>query len=194
MHPASTLGQRARITALLAFGALAVHQARYLLVPAASDHGHEYLSLLAPVIVAASFAAIGVSIVATLARRRLPTPSGPEEVTERAVAFAIGLLAVYLVQELAEGLLVGEHGPFVALIGPGGWLALPLSIALGAFVAFAGQWLDRTELRVAIALLGRPVPAAPRAPRQAAARERPLRSLALAFALAPRPPPALDAG
>jgi hypothetical protein len=194
MYPAPSLGQRARITALLAFGALAVHQARYLLAPAASDHGHEYLNLLAPVIVAATFAAIGVSIATTLARRRLPAPSGPEAVTERAVAFAIGLLAVYFVQEAAEGLLVGEHGPFAGLVGPGGWLALPLSIALGAFVALAGQWLDRTELRVAIALLGRPARRARCAPRPPAMRERSLRSLPLAFGLAARPPPAPSAG
>ena len=91
MRGASTIGLRARSVALLALGALAVHQGRYLLASASGDHGHGYLELLGPVIVLGTVAAIAVSFLATLALRCLPVAPAPEQATDRAVLFAVGL-------------------------------------------------------------------------------------------------------
>lgn len=194
MRGAPTHGSRARAAALFALGALAVHQLRYLLVDGSGAHAHGYLELLVPLTVATTVAAIAVSILATLARRCLPTPLDPTHTTERAAAYALGLLTVYFAQELAEGIVVAEHGVLAGVLGAGSWLALPLAMAFGALAALAGGWLDRVELRVALA--GRRARPRPRA--RGARPRRPTRrapqSLVLGFELSPRPPPAAAAG
>lgn len=194
MRVAPTLGSRARAVALLALGALAVHQLRYLLTAGTGGHAHGYLELLVPLTVATTLAAIAVSIVATLGRRCLPVALDPAHATERAAAFALSLLTVYLVQELAEGMLVADHGVLDGVLGPGSWLALPLAMAFGALASLAGGWLDRVELSVALAAhRSRPSTRVPgRRPPLAARRARPF--LALGFKLSPRPPPAAPAG
>jgi hypothetical protein len=192
MRGASTIGSRARSVALLALGALAVHQGRYLLTPASGDHGHGYLELLGPVIVLGTVAAIAVSFLAMLALRCLPVPPAPEQATDRAVLFAVGLLAVYFLQETGEALLAADPHPFFShLLGSGGWLVLPLAMAFGGLAAVAGSWLDRTELRAAIALLATPLPHPPRrTPRPAANRAWSPESLLGTLRLSPRAPPA----
>ncbi len=192
MRGASTIGSRARSVALLALGALAVHQGRYLLAPASTDHGHGYLELLGPVIVLVTMAAIAVSFLATLVRRCLPVAPAPEQATDRAVVFAVGLLAVYFLQETGEALLTADHHPvFAHLLGSGGWLVLPLAMTFGGLAALAGRWLDRTELRAAIALLATPLPRPPRrTPRPRAIRAWALESLLGTLRLSPRAPPA----
>ena len=129
-----------------------MHQIRYVLASTGADeaaaHGHGYLELVAPVLVATTVAAIGISLLAALVGR-VAAPLDPGHATERAAAYALGLLAVYFVQELAEGLLVGGHGALAGLVGPGGWLALPLAMAFGAVVALACSWLDRVQHKLA---------------------------------------------
>ena len=192
MHSRSAAARSIRSAALLALGALAVHQARYLVAPG-GGHGHEYLESLAPLLAGATGAAIAISILVTLARRCLPAAPRLEQTTERAAAFAAALLVVYLVQEVAEGLLVPGHSPLAAFAGPGGWLAMPLAITFGALAALAVHWLDRAEHRVAAAL--RPArPAVRRRATTAVTALRVPRSVALAFELSPRPPPLAAVG
>jgi hypothetical protein len=194
MRGASTTGSRVRSVALLALGALAVHQGRYLLAPADGAHGHTYLELLGPAVGLLTVAAVAVSFAATLARRCLPTVPAPEAVTDRAAAFAVGLVAVYMLQETAEGIVAGDHQPF-AHLGYGGWLVLPLAMAVGGLAALAGRWLDRTELRAAIALLGSALPRPPRAVARPRARRGWVPGPLLARSgLAPRAPPGAVAG
>ena len=192
MRGAPTIGSRARSVALLALGALAVHQGRYLLASASGDHGHRYLELLGPVIVLGTVAAIAVSFLATLALRCLPVAPAPEQVTDRAVLFAVGLLAVYFLQETGEALLAADHHPvFSHLLGSQGWLVLPLAMSFGGLAALAGSWLDRTELRAAIALLATPLPRPPRRTlRPRANRAWAPESLVGTLHLSPRAPPA----
>lgn len=195
MRGALTIGSRARLVGLLALGALAVHQGRYLLAPASSDHGHGYLELLGPVIVGVTVAAIAVSFLATLALRCLPVAPAPEQATDRAAAFAVGLVAVHFLQETGEGLLAANHHPLAHLLGAGGWLVLPLAMAFGGLAALAGRWLDRTELRVAIALFAAALPRPPRTtPRPRANRVWAPESLLGPFGLSPRAPPPPAAG
>ncbi len=184
-----------RGAALIAIGALALHQARYLLASgelAAAAHG--YLGLLLPLVATGACAAIALTIAA--ATRRAPVRARPADVTERAIAYAAALFSAYLVQETVEGVVVAGHGGLAAtLTGAGAWLALPLAIAIGALAAFAARWLDRVEVRVAAAAAR---PATRRAPRRSALPRPPARralaTRSLAFGIARRPPPLPLAG
>jgi hypothetical protein len=198
MPVASTLGRRARAVALLTLGALALHQARYLLAygePAAAGdgHRHSYLELLAPPLVGAIVATIALTLLAAALRRRSGRPLAPACATERAALFALALLAVYFVQEISELLAASHSAGLEAMLGAGGWLVMPLAIALGAVSAFLADWLDRVELR----FVGASGPERPRAPRTVA---RPsvawvaLLASPLAFGLARRPPPVPASG
>ncbi len=193
MRALASTGSRVRAGALLALGALAVHQLRYLLVtgeiPGAA-HAHAYLGLLAPVAVAAATAAIALSLLAAASRRADRSSLRLADTTERAALYALGLLAAYFVQELAEGVLVAGHGgPLAAGAGAGGWLVLPLAVAFGALAALAGRWLDRVESSLGAAPRRRRRRAPARLGRPRSRRGRALASLTLAFGLARRPPP-----
>jgi hypothetical protein len=182
-----------RQVALLALGALAVHQARYGLALAAGaheaggGHRHAYLELLAPALAFATCAAVAVSLLAAAVRRRLPRSA--LGVTERAALYAAALVAVYVVQEFSESLLAGNIGALASAFGTGSWLVVPLGMAFGAAVALVGRLLDRAELRLAVG----PRVQRPRAPRRIAtprtAHVQSLASQTLAFGFARRPPP-----
>jgi hypothetical protein len=186
-----------RSAALLALAALAVHEARYLLaygahagrVEAAS--GHAYLQVAAPLLAAAAGAAIVASVLAPALMRRLPRLADPAAGTERAAGYAVALLAIFVCQELIEGIVAGHGDILGGVAGPGGWLALPLAIAFGALIELAGRWLERAEVRITAAFSGprRRPGAAPPAPRPTDLRRAPLCSRPLAFGLSRRPPP-----
>lgn len=196
MHRLQPPGRAIRGVALLALGALAVHQLTYLLADGghlhavAGAHRHSYLAGLAPVLVWTSLAAIVLSLAASAIRRRLPRALDPQCATERAAAYGLALLAVYLSQELAEALVAGGGASVLeATLGGGAWLALPLALGFGAVAAALGDLLDRAEVRIALAFSA----ARRRAPRSTGAPvPAPRRALALstlAFGLSRRPPP-----
>jgi hypothetical protein len=107
-------------------------------------------------------------------------------------AFCAGaLLAVFALQESAEGVLASGHpGGLAALAGHRGWLAVPIAIVVGRVVSLLLESVEKLELALAESA---PPPSAPRAPAQVG-RPRLLHiparaSLALAFGFARRPPP-----
>lgn len=200
MSSSRPAGRRIRTVALLALGALAVHQGTYLLGGAAgmhavgAGHRHGYLVELAPVLIGAALAAILVSLLASAIGRGLAGPLQPRCATERAAIYAAGLLSAYLCQELVEGLLTGG-GPLVeATLGGGASLALPLAFAIGAVAAGIAGVLDRTEVRVALAFRPPVRRAASRAPLPTGPPVRTLAARPLAFGLSRRPPPVWVAG
>jgi hypothetical protein len=178
---------------------LTVHQLRYLL--AFGDHtdaklaseGHAYLGTLTPL--AGMLVAVGAGVfIAGLARTRRDGDAG-----ERGRPFffvwllvAVALLAIYALQELAEGMLVAGHpGGLHGVFGDGGLWAVPLSIALGAVVALAVRVAEATKRWVA-SLAGEDAAPAPARPRRAL-RPQPVFMPApapLALAAAGRAPPA----
>lgn len=190
---------RTRAAALVPIGALAVHQLRYWLAygPAASrellDTGHSYLHSLTPWIVLAVGIAVG-SFLARLARTR-----GSGEVDERGgrgllalwMIAAGSLLAIYVGQEVLEGLLEAGHpAGLIGVLGDGGWWAIPAAVAIGGALAL----LIRGG-RAAIALVAR-LGCAPTRPARRAlpAWSRPaaasfIRLTPLATAAAGRAPP-----
>lgn len=196
MRPLQPAGRALRGVALLALGALAVHQLTYLLAGGAHLHAvagadrHTYLAELAPALAWTSAAAIALSLGASAIRRRLPRALDPQCTTERAAAYGLALLAVYLTQELAEALVAGGGAPVLeATLGGGAWLALPLALGIGAMAAALGDILDRAEMRIALALWTRSK-RPPRTTGAAAPEPRSaLATAALAFGFSRRPPP-----
>jgi hypothetical protein len=195
MSAATSKARGLRQVGLFALGAVAVHQARYGLALAAGAHEtgvahrHGYLGVLIPALLAATFAATCVSLLGAALRRRVPAGRSAGGATERAALFALGLLAVYLCQELAEGLITaGPSGLADGIVGAGGWLVVPLAMFFGAAAALLGGALDTVEERLARSepqLLRAPR----RLPRPLTAAVIPLASRALAFGFARRPPP-----
>ena len=70
-------------------------------------------------------------------RPRRPDHRPPDSGTARIWALcALLLLGLYCAQELTEGALAAGHaGGLAGVAGSGGWLALPLAIAVGGILA-----------------------------------------------------------
>jgi hypothetical protein len=187
----------ARSAALLSLGALAVHQLRYAAAfgdragAALASEGHAYLTGAIPPLAAMAVATIAAAV---LTRGLGGSAGAAAPLWRRGAAYACALLVVFASQELAEGALAAGHPAGLAgVFGEGGWLAIPLSAAIGAATAFLASLLDRAEDGLGRRVRRREArPArAPRAIRPTAGgRRRPaLASRPLAFGLARRPPP-----
>ena len=198
MNASSTAGQRARAFAVLALAGFALHQLRYLVAfggdagAALSAQGHGYLEHALPVLLGLGLLALGVTVLRSLLWPDRIGAAGPG--LARATLACVGvLLAAYSVQELVEGALAGGHpGGLSALFGGGGWLALPLAVALGLAAALALRALAGLEPGIAARVRRRPLRPrrARRAPSPPSTFQIPRASAPLAFGLARRPPPA----
>ena len=184
--------------ALLAIGALVLHQARYMLAfgggagAELERTGHGYLELLLPLLVALAAAGLIVSVVGPALLRHAPGRDREWGATERAAGYAAALVAVHLTQETAEGLLAAGHSlSLEAVLGTGGFVVLPLAMTLGAIASLVRGSLRRAERRLAVALDRARLPRPPRragAPRRAAVRAT-LSSQVMPLGRASRPPP-----
>lgn len=136
-----------RGAALMPAAALGVHQLRYELAfgtdapRALAQQGHAYLSSLTPWIVLLAGLGLGASLGA-LAQRW--GRGGAEAGTRRATGVRVwllasaGLFAIFAGQELLEGLFAGGHAAGVAaVLGGGGWWALPAALVVGGLLALA---------------------------------------------------------
>lgn len=182
---------------MLAIGALALHELRYAIgygsgaEEALARHGHAYMEQLVPALVALSVALVAGALLGPLSRR--VGPGGPGRgLLRRAGVYAGLLLAVFCAQELAEGWLAAGHPGLDALLGHGGWVAVPLALGLGGLAAFATRGLERIEVRLDEhhARRRHPRPRIGLGSFAPGAEASPLAALTLAFGLARRPPPA----
>lgn len=192
----------ARTAALIALSAFGVHQLRYLAGyghAAGSElarQGHGYLDGALPVLAAFAASAIAAGLFrAALGRgrsgARVAAPAGADTFPRRTLMFSVAIAAVFCGQESLEGLLAAGHpGGLAAVLGHGGWLAVPLALVFGTFCAI----LDRGVLALerVIAASTRAVVFADRAPAVQVPTLRalvPLAAAPLAFGIARRPPP-----
>ena len=131
---------RLRGTALVAVGALTLHELRYAIAPPAADQvgaGHGYLpvaGLVCALVLALAFA----QLVSVIARARR-TGAGDQ----RGLSFAwlwllcvLALAGIFFAQELLEGALAPDRG-LAGALGAGAWVSLPLAVVLGAVVSLA---------------------------------------------------------
>jgi hypothetical protein len=184
-----------RLVALVALGALALHHLRYLLAHgeaaqvALEREGHAYLELaLGPLLALAAAA-----LVASVVRRALaPAPGLWRGARATFACLSAATLATYAAQELIEGVLFAGHpSGAAALLANGGWVALPLALAVGALLLLVARLLERADRALGeLVRAHRRRPArAPRslgAPRASQTRPAPA---PLSFALHRRPPP-----
>jgi hypothetical protein len=177
-----------RLAAILAVGAFALHQMRYLIAPAdLAAQGHGYMTdLLAPT------AALVLAVcLATVIRGTEGAAPARAALTRRIARFSIALLAIYAGQETLEALMATGHPAPAAMLGGGGWLALPLALGIGALAALLVRALEGLERAIAVAHSVERVHPRPPAVRGRAlpAHGQALLSAPLAFGLARRPPP-----
>jgi hypothetical protein len=194
MRSAMRTVHRVRLASILAVGAFALHQLRYLLAFGGSasaelaQDGHRYMSDLLPPLSVLVLAAV----VATLIRGTEGASPARAPLARRIAVFAGALLAIYVGQELLEGLVTSGHASgLAAVLAGGGWIALPLALMIGTLAALLAHMLERAERVIAVIHLERPLRSRPPAVRGTAlpARGVSLLSAPLAFGLARRPPP-----
>lgn len=176
------MGPRLRTPATLAAAVLGLHQLRYVgghgaqAGEALAREGHGYLSIAGPLV--AALAAVALAELGLAWRRRQP-PGAPITLGRRWLGAAVALAAVYTLQETLEGVLAPGHpAGLAAVVGGGGWLALPLAVVLGWVVALV---LGGTD-----ALLVKRARAVRRLPRPISVRRAPGRRLAIVRAPLPR--------
>jgi hypothetical protein len=139
-----------RPATLVASGAFGVHQLSYLVGGPGGSHtldgvGHAYLEGLLPLLAVMAGLTVLAAVEHGLAgggasvRRRSPVA--------RVLTYAAAILAVFAVQELAEGLLVGDD--VAVLFSPVGLVAIPLALGFGLLAWLAARALDAVECRIA---------------------------------------------
>jgi len=185
---------RVRLASILAVGAFGLHQLRYLIAVGGSSavEGHRYMSDLLPPLAVLVLA----GVLATLIRGTEGAAPERMPLLRRIPVFAAALLAIFVGQELLEGLMASGHpaGPG-AVFADGGWIAAPLALVIGAMAAVLARALEGVERAIAVIHSERPRHS--RAPavrgRALPARALSLASAPLAFGLARRPPPPVAA-
>jgi len=191
-------GFRLRCFALLGAGVIGLHELRYLIGyggeagHALAAQGHGYLDAVTATVALALVAALAVLIAAVVRGATSAAARRARPWRVRWPAASGALLAVFVTQELLEGALSPGHPAGLAgVAGNGGWIAVPLALAIGAVVAVL--------LRGAEAVIARFAPS-PRRPRlrpprialpRAPLHEPPRAVALLAAPGAPRAPPLL---
>lgn len=178
-----------RLAAVLIPAALLLHEAAYALAGGSLLGAHGYLEALLPVAIAmaAALAAAALVLPALGAPGGRPSAHAP-------FVLAAALLGVFVVQELAEGFLLGGGVEGLAASASVAWLAPPLALLLGALASGLLASLERAGETLAqppnrrcpgrrLAFAGTASPTAPWVPAAACA--------GLAFGFARRPPPAV---
>jgi hypothetical protein len=189
MRPTMRIAHNVRLASILAVGAFGLHQLRYLIAGGSSPAelaGHGYMSsLLAPIAVLLLAGALATLIRGTEGASPERSPLG-----RRIALFAAALLAIYLGQESLEAVMTVGHPTGTAMFANGGWIAVPLALAIGSLAALLARALEAFEQIVAVVHANRSRSRAP-AVRGRALPARVLRlpSSPLAFGLARRPPP-----
>jgi hypothetical protein len=188
------LAHNVRLAAILAVGAFALHQLRYVIAPGGSSSelaAHGYMTeLLAPIAVLVLAGALATLIRGTEGASPARAPLG-----RRIAVFAVALFAIYAGQESLEAILtVGHSESFLATFTAGGWIALPLAAGIGALSALLARALESVERAIAVVHAERVRSRAPAVRGRALpARAISLLSAPLAFGLARRPPPPVPA-
>jgi hypothetical protein len=185
-----------RIASLIMLGELAVHELRYVLAygdqasAELSRQGHGYLVDLGPILVVAATALILARLFAA-ATGAIDDGRPRRGLLVSCAGFAAGLLATYSTQELAEGVFATGHPHGLAgVFGGGGWIAVPLALAIGGLAALLDRALDRAERGLASRARRRPrLPRPTNSNTPAQPPRIPLELEGLAFGLARRPPP-----
>ncbi len=135
----------ARAAALLSLGGLVLHQVRYSLAyghdasRALAEQGHGYLSETGAALATLAVATILAGLLGAALARAGKWEGGRGPTFRRtAPYYALALMAIFSAQELTEGALAAGHpGGVAAVLAHGGWIAVPLALAIGAVCSVA---------------------------------------------------------
>lgn len=138
-----------RIGALLALGALGVHELRYRVGfgEAAQEvlraHGHDYLTVGGPLVGVLAALVLGRGVALWAGGRSAPVDAR-WRLTALWPALALALAAIFSVQELLEGVLASGHPSGVAaVLAGGGWVAFAAAGAIGSVLALVVRFAER---------------------------------------------------
>ena len=139
-----SLPWRLRSAALLLAGSLSVHELRFLAGygghadAAQAAQGHAYLSWLVPLAIVALLAAGAELGLRVAARGSVAGPSPSARLRVLWPVVSASLLATYVAQEMFEGwLAVGHPAGLAGVLGHGGWVGIPVAVAVGGLIALA---------------------------------------------------------
>jgi hypothetical protein len=123
------------MAALMAAGTFGVHQLRFALSDdhARAAYSHGYLAALAPVLAALLL----LAFAAGLARVARGAVEAAPRVGRLWAGASAALIVAYCAQESIEGLLT--HGRATGMFQHGGWVALPLALAVGLAIALIAR-------------------------------------------------------
>jgi hypothetical protein len=185
------------MTAFVALGSFALHQARYAVghgghageALARDGHAHMGLALAISLLIAVIVPVVTLMLAASTGPRqgRFPhSPIGP-------LRCAVVLVAAFWMQELGEGAASASHpGGLDAIFGHGGVVVFPLALVLGYLLSLLQGSLDAAEDRVAGSMARRRLTESRDPEEQYVEPERPPHAgLGLVFGFACRPPPSL---
>jgi hypothetical protein len=139
----SAVRYRLRVAALIGGAALGVHESRYLLAYGGRSgeelarQGHAYVPFVTPLVAGLlALAAVQLFTAVTRARDTGAAPRARPPLWRLWLFASAALLAVYVGQELLEGVLSSGHAHGVAAVfAHGGWVCAPLATGFGALVA-----------------------------------------------------------
>ncbi len=144
-HRSGPLARHVRAAALLALGALVVHQGRYILGYGGGWHeifnktGHEYFSLVVLLVLAMLVAGVALFGVELRRARGATSAGAPARPWSFARSWLLGygvLCTIYTAQELSERLLSSQHPAGLSgLLANGGWIAFLLALGIAALIA-----------------------------------------------------------
>jgi hypothetical protein len=119
----------------MAAGTFGVHQLRFALADdhARAAYGHGYLSAVAPALAALLLLAFAAALTRVASGVAEPAP----RLRRMWAGASAALLAAYCVQESIEGVLT--HGHATGVFAHGGWVALPLALAVGLGIALIAR-------------------------------------------------------
>lgn len=178
-----------RFAAVLLPAALLLHEGAFALSGGGLLTAHSYLHVAVPVAIAI---AASLALAALLLPALRPDRGGP--IREEAPLWIAGaLVAIFVVQELTEALVLGGGASGLAASLAASSTLLPLALVIGLIGARLLELLDRSSRRIAalLATPSQPLPsAAPVLGPTGQAPARPLLPTDLSFGFSRRPPPA----
>jgi hypothetical protein len=141
------------MAALMGAGTFGVHQLRFMI---AGGHGatdpraveaHAYLVPLGPVVAGLLLLALAAALARVARGAADPVP----RLRRLWAGAGASLFAVYCAQETIEAALTGSHPSAwsAAALGHGGWVALPLAIAVGFAIALVMRGVAEATALVA---------------------------------------------
>lgn len=143
-----------RGAALLAVGALSLHELRYWVVDgtlAMSGHGHSYMPLavgLVAVLLVLACVSFGRTLV--LARRGIEDTGHPPPFRVLWSLLSAALLGVFFLQEWIEGWITPGHPTGLGHVaGHIGWVGVGFALAIGAVIALLVRGADSTARAIA---------------------------------------------